>query len=49
MLFDWQGDHPPSVPWRDSIIYELHVKGFTQLHPGLVGTSRTYLGLRIRR
>ncbi len=31
--FDWNGDRQPAVPWRDSLIYELHVKGFTQLHP----------------
>jgi isoamylase len=31
--FDWSGDHPPATPWRDSVVYELHVKGFTQLHP----------------
>jgi glycogen operon protein len=31
--FDWNGDKLPAVPWRDSLIYELHVRGFTQLHP----------------
>jgi glycogen operon protein len=31
--FDWQGDRPPATPWRDTVIYELHVKGYTQLHP----------------
>ncbi len=31
--FDWNGDRQPAVPWRDTFIYELHVKGFTQLHP----------------
>ena len=44
--FDWQGDHPPSIPWRDSVFYELHVKGFTQLHPAVPPEHRgTYLGL----
>ncbi len=44
--FDWQGDHPPSVPWRDSVIYEMHVKGFTQLHPEVPTAHRgTYLGM----
>jgi isoamylase len=33
--FDWQGDRPPTIPWRDSMIYELHVKGFTRLHPAV--------------
>ena len=31
--FDWGGVRSPNVPWRDTIIYELHVKGFTQVHP----------------
>ncbi|MGH9417774.1 MAG: glycogen debranching protein GlgX [Terriglobales bacterium] len=31
--FDWDGDHPPATPWHETIIYELHVKGFSQLHP----------------
>ena len=31
--FDWQGDRPPATPWRDTVIYELHVKGYTRLHP----------------
>jgi glycogen operon protein len=30
--FDWGEDRPPAHPWRDTLIYELHVKGFTQLH-----------------
>jgi glycogen operon protein len=33
--FDWGGVRAPSVPWRDTMIYELHVKGFTQRHPGV--------------
>jgi isoamylase len=44
--FDWQNDRPPSVPWRDSFIYELHVKGYTRLHPQVPPELRgTYLGL----
>jgi glycogen operon protein len=44
--FDWDDDHPPAVPWRDTVVYELHVKGFTQLHPGVPEHLRgTYLGL----
>jgi len=27
--YDWQGDRPLGRPMRDSIIYELHVRGFT--------------------
>ena len=29
--FDWGDDHRPRVPWSDTIIYEAHVKGLTQL------------------
>ncbi len=44
--FDWAGDRPPAVPWRDTVIYELHTKGFTQLHPGVPEAWRgKYLGL----
>jgi len=44
--FDWQGDQRPQTPWRDTVIYELHVKGFTQLHPGVPEELRgTYRGL----
>jgi glycogen operon protein len=31
--FDWSGDHRPEVPWRKTIIYEVHLKGFTKRHP----------------
>lgn len=30
----------PMHPWRDTVIYELHVKGFSQLHPGLAAEHR---------
>jgi glycogen operon protein len=44
--FDWDDDHPPAIPWRDTIIYELHVKGFTKLNPHVPVEHRgTYLGL----
>jgi len=44
--FDWGGVRAPNVPWRDTIIYELHVKGFTQRHPGVPDHLRgKYLGL----
>ena len=46
--FDWGGDRPPGIPWRDTVIYELHVKGFTQLHPAVPAGSRgKYLGLTV--
>ncbi|WP_040006482.1 glycogen debranching protein GlgX [Fibrisoma limi] len=31
--FDWEGDTQLAIPSHKSIIYELHVKGFTQRHP----------------
>ena len=31
--YTWGDDRPPRTPWHKTIIYELHVKGFTQLHP----------------
>src|SRR5208282_1947234 len=33
--FTWGDDRPPRVPWQKTLIYELHVKGFTKLHPGV--------------
>lgn len=47
--FDWGKDKPPNVPWHKTLIYELHVKGFTQLHPGVSkGLRGTYAGLASR-
>ena len=33
--FDWQGLRKPDIPMHNSIIYELHVKGFTATHPDI--------------
>ena len=44
--FDWQKDRPPHVPWPDSVIYEVHVRGFTMKHPEVPEALRgTYAGL----
>jgi|SRR4051812_4641981 len=44
--FDWKDDQPPRKPWHETIVYELHVKGFTKQHPGVPETLRgTYAGL----
>jgi glycogen operon protein len=44
--FDWGDDRPPRTPWSRTVIYELHVKGYTKLHPHLPEAVRgTYLGL----
>jgi glycogen operon protein len=44
--FTWGDDRRLRTPWHETLIYELHVKGFTQLHPLVPETLRgTYLGL----
>jgi isoamylase len=44
--FDWENDRPPLTPLHKSIIYEVHVKGFTMTHPGIPEEIRgTYAGL----
>jgi isoamylase len=44
--FSWGDDRPPRTPWGDTIIYEMHVRGFTKLHPEIPEAMRgTYLGL----
>jgi isoamylase len=44
--FSWGYDHPPQIPWQDTIIYELHVKGFTQCNSLIPTALRgTYAGL----
>lgn len=44
--FDWQGVTSPDIPADQRILYELHVKGFTQRHPDVEEVYRgTFLGL----
>ena len=44
--FTWGDDSRPNVPRRDTVIYELHTKGYTQLHPEVPEQLRgTYAGL----
>ena len=44
--FDWANDRHPMTPMHETVIYELHVKGFTQLHPAVPPNLRgTYAGL----
>jgi isoamylase len=44
--FDWEGDTLLNRPWHETVIYEVHVKGFTQRHPGVREDLRgTYAGL----
>ncbi len=44
--FAWGADRPPRIPWHETVIYEIHVKGFTARHPDVPEPLRgTYLGL----
>ncbi len=44
--FYWGDDRPPRTPWKETIIYETHVKGITALHPDVPPELRgTYAGL----
>src|SRR5690606_23148669 len=44
--FDWDGDRRPNVPWNESVIYEVHVAGFSRLNPAVPEPLRgTWLGL----
>jgi isoamylase len=44
--FDWEGDTLLRRSWETTVIYELHVKGFTQRLPGVRDDLRgTYAGL----
>lgn len=43
--FDWQGDRPLKIPLEDSVIYELHVRGFTQNSNSGVKHPGTYRGI----
>jgi isoamylase len=44
--FDWSGDTAPAIGWADTIIYELHVRGFTKQHPDVPPALRgTFAGL----
>ncbi len=44
--FDWTGDRHPRTPYSETVIYEAHVKGLTQLHPEIPEQMRgTYSGV----
>ncbi|WP_084704076.1 glycogen debranching protein GlgX [Phaeacidiphilus oryzae] len=43
---DWSDDRRPKTPWADTVLYELHVRGFTKRHPDIPPELRgTYAGL----
>ncbi|MFM7150384.1 MAG: hypothetical protein ACKO23_11120, partial [Gemmataceae bacterium] len=43
--FDWGDDAPPGVPLAETILYELHVRGYTRHPSSGVQHPGTYLGL----
>ncbi len=44
--FTWGDDRPPRTPWHQTLIYELHVKGFTKRMPGVPEKFQgTYAGV----
>ena len=45
-FFDWDGDRQLRIPYHQSVIYEAHVKGLTELHPEIPEEQRgTYAGV----
>ncbi len=45
-FFDWEGDRRPRIDYNDTVVYEAHVKGLTQLHPEVPEELRgTYAGV----
>ncbi|HYO01487.1 MAG TPA: glycogen debranching protein GlgX [Mycobacterium sp.] len=45
-FFNWGSDRAPNTPYHETVIYEAHVKGMTQTHPGIPEDQRgTYAGL----
>jgi isoamylase len=45
-FFDWGVDRPPDHQYADSVIYEAHVRGLTELHPDIPPEMRgTYAGI----
>ena len=48
--FPWNDDRPPRTPWHETVVYELHVKGFTKQHPECPGEAAWHLcGARFGR
>ncbi len=44
--FTWGDDQPPRTPWHNTVIYEVHVRGFTMRHPDIPAHLRgTYEAL----
>ena len=47
--YDWSNDERPNTAFKDTIVYETHVKGFTKLHPKVPDSKRgTFSGFKTK-
>jgi len=47
--FNWADDRPPNVPWADTVIYEVHLRGLSMLRENLRPNERgTFAALRFK-
>ncbi len=44
-LYDWENDTAPKIPWSETVLYETHVRGYTQSPSAAVRNAGTYAGL----
>jgi isoamylase len=45
-VYDWSADQAPATSWSDTVVYEMHVRGFTRAMPDVPAELRgTYAGL----
>lgn len=45
-VYDWEDDASPRIPRSETVLYEVHVKGFTRLHPQVPTPLRgSYAGM----
>ncbi len=44
-LYNWEEDYWPKIPWRDTIIYEMHVRLFTMSPTSGVKYPGTFIGI----
>lgn len=42
--FNWADDRPPNIPWSDTVIYEVHLRGLTKLREDLRANERGTFG-----
>lgn len=43
--FSWEGDKAPQIPYKDTILYRMHVRGFTRHSSSKVRAKGTYEGI----